>query len=152
MIKRCELWNIASVHGDWEGRKILVVVYVAKVLRWFKVHYILAMVGEPQVAMRVTSQIWQVVFASQTLLVFCFSLRKKAQYVVVFTSYWFNNLIKFLAIACHVVSFASNNPTIICWNCHFSFKKLNTNAKTSRAPFDIQIKTSYCRITLFQFR
>ncbi len=41
------------------------------------------MVGEPQVAMRVTSQIWQVVFASQTLPVFCFSLRKKAQYVVV---------------------------------------------------------------------
>jgi len=41
------------------------------------------MVGEPQVAMHVTSQIWQVVFASQTLPVFCFSLRKKAQYVVV---------------------------------------------------------------------
>ncbi len=41
------------------------------------------MVGEPQVAMRVTLQIWQVVFASQTLPVFCFSLRKKAQYVVV---------------------------------------------------------------------
>jgi hypothetical protein len=41
------------------------------------------MVGEPHVAMRVTSQIWQVVFASQTLPVFCFSLRKKAQYVVV---------------------------------------------------------------------
>jgi hypothetical protein len=41
------------------------------------------MVGEPQVAMRVTSQIWQVVFASQTLPVFCFSFRKKAQYVVV---------------------------------------------------------------------
>jgi hypothetical protein len=41
------------------------------------------MVGEPQGAMRVTSQIWQVVFASQTLSVFCFSLRKKAQYVVV---------------------------------------------------------------------
>jgi hypothetical protein len=41
------------------------------------------MVGEPQGAMRVTSQIWQVVFASQTLPIFCFSLRKKAQYVVV---------------------------------------------------------------------
>jgi hypothetical protein len=40
------------------------------------------MVGEPQVAMRVTSQIWQVVFASQTLSIFRFSLRKKAQYVV----------------------------------------------------------------------
>jgi len=41
------------------------------------------MVGEPQVAMCVTSKIWQVVFALQTLPVFCFSLRKKAQYVVV---------------------------------------------------------------------
>jgi len=30
------------------------------------------MVGEPQVAMRVTSQIWQVIFASQTLPVFFF--------------------------------------------------------------------------------
>jgi hypothetical protein len=28
--------------------------------------------GAPQVAMRVTSQIWQIVFASQTLQVFCF--------------------------------------------------------------------------------
>jgi hypothetical protein len=33
--------------------------------------------------MRVASQIWQVVFASQTLQVFCLALRKKAQYVVV---------------------------------------------------------------------
>jgi len=41
------------------------------------------MVGEPQVAMHVTLQIWQVVFASQTFPVFYFSLRKKAQYVVV---------------------------------------------------------------------
>jgi len=41
------------------------------------------MVGEPQGAMRVTSQIWQVVFASQTLPIFCFSLRKKTQYVIV---------------------------------------------------------------------
>jgi len=41
------------------------------------------MVGEPQGAMRVASQIWQVVFASQTLPVFCLALRKKAQYVVV---------------------------------------------------------------------
>jgi hypothetical protein len=37
----------------------------------------------PQVAMRVASQIWQVVFASQTLQVFRLALRKKAQYVVV---------------------------------------------------------------------
>jgi hypothetical protein len=39
--------------------------------------------GAPQVAMHVTSQIWQVVFASQTLQVFCLALRKKTQYVVV---------------------------------------------------------------------
>jgi hypothetical protein len=49
----------------------------------YKVHYKLAMGGAPQVAMRVASQIWQVVFASQTLQVFCLALRKKAQYVVV---------------------------------------------------------------------
>jgi len=41
------------------------------------------MVGEPQGAMRVALQICQVVFASQTLPVFCLALRKKAQYVVV---------------------------------------------------------------------
>jgi hypothetical protein len=39
--------------------------------------------GAAQVAMRVALQIWQVVFASQTLQVFCLALRKKAQYVVV---------------------------------------------------------------------
>jgi hypothetical protein len=39
--------------------------------------------GAAQVAMRVASQIWQVVFASQTLQVFCLALCKKAQYVVV---------------------------------------------------------------------
>jgi hypothetical protein len=33
--------------------------------------------------MRVASQIWQVVFVSQTLHVFCLAFRKKAQYVVV---------------------------------------------------------------------
>jgi len=44
-----------------------------------KVHYKLAMVGAPQGAMRVASQIWQVVFASQTLQVFCLALCKKAQ-------------------------------------------------------------------------
>jgi hypothetical protein len=33
--------------------------------------------------MRVASQIWQIVFASQTLQVFRLALRKKAQYVVV---------------------------------------------------------------------
>jgi len=42
------------------------------------------MVGEPQGAMCVTSQIWQVVFALQTIPVFCLALRKKTQYVVVF--------------------------------------------------------------------
>jgi hypothetical protein len=39
--------------------------------------------GAPQGAMRVASQIWQVVFASQTLQVFCLAFRKKARYVVV---------------------------------------------------------------------
>jgi hypothetical protein len=39
--------------------------------------------GAAQVTMHVASQIWQVVFASQTLQVFCLALRKKAQYVVV---------------------------------------------------------------------
>jgi hypothetical protein len=33
--------------------------------------------------MRVASQIWQIVFASQTFQVFRLALRKKAQYVVV---------------------------------------------------------------------
>ncbi len=83
MIERYEVWNITRVEGDWAGRKVLFVVYVAKVLRWLKVHYKLAMGGAPQVAMRVTSQIWQIVFASQTLQVFRLAFRKKAQYVVV---------------------------------------------------------------------
>ncbi len=39
--------------------------------------------GAAQIAMRLALQIWQVVFASQTLQVFCLALRKKAQYVVV---------------------------------------------------------------------
>jgi hypothetical protein len=47
--------------------------------------------GGPQGAMRVALQIWQVVFPSQTLQVFCLALCKRAQYVVVF-------LAKFLAI------------------------------------------------------
>jgi hypothetical protein len=33
MIKRCEVRNIAKVDGNKVGRKVLVVVYVAKVLR-----------------------------------------------------------------------------------------------------------------------
>jgi hypothetical protein len=41
------------------------------------------MSGAPQVAMCVTSQIWQFFLASQTLHVFCLALCKKAQYVVV---------------------------------------------------------------------
>jgi hypothetical protein len=49
----------------------------------YKIHYKLVMGGAPQGAMRVASQIWQVVFASQTLQVFCLAFRKKAQYVVV---------------------------------------------------------------------
>jgi len=39
--------------------------------------------GAPQGAMRVTSQIWQVVFALQTFQVFCLAFCKNAQYVVV---------------------------------------------------------------------
>jgi len=55
------------------------------------------MVGEPQGAMCVALQIWQVIFALQTLPVFCLTLRKKAQYVVViqllnFTCSWFRLL------------------------------------------------------------
>jgi hypothetical protein len=45
--------------------------------------------GAAQVAMRVASQIWQVIFASQTLQVFCLALRKKAQYVVVIDIFYF---------------------------------------------------------------
>jgi hypothetical protein len=49
--------------------------------------------GAPQGAMRVASQIWQVVFASQTLQVFCLAFRKNAQYVVVnYTYFKFVNL------------------------------------------------------------
>jgi len=54
------------------------------------------MVGAPQGAMRVASQIWQVVFASQTLEVFCLALRKKAQYVVVHIDESNNHHIVFL--------------------------------------------------------
>jgi hypothetical protein len=43
--------------------------------------------GAPQVAMRVASQIWQIVFASQTLQVFRLALRKKAQYVVMHVTF-----------------------------------------------------------------
>jgi hypothetical protein len=39
--------------------------------------------GAPQVAMRVASQIWQIVFVSQTFQVFRLALHKKARYVVV---------------------------------------------------------------------
>ncbi len=88
MIKRCEVWNIARVDGNWAGHKVLFVVYAAKVLQWNKVHYKLVMGGVAQVTMRVASQIWQVVFASQTLQVFCLAFRKKAQYVVVSFFYY----------------------------------------------------------------
>jgi hypothetical protein len=43
----------------------------------YKVHYKLAMGGAPQGAMCVASQIWQVVFASQTLQVFCLAFAKR---------------------------------------------------------------------------
>jgi hypothetical protein len=54
--------------------------------------------GATQVAMRVASQIWQVVFASQTLQVFCLAFRKKAQYVVVTNTY----------LLCHTIN--GNGP------------------------------------------
>jgi hypothetical protein len=76
-LKFCKVCNIANVDRAWAGRKVLFVVYVAKVLRWFNVHYRVAMVGVPQGAMRVASQIWQVVLASQTLQVFCFGPSQK---------------------------------------------------------------------------
>jgi hypothetical protein len=49
--------------------------------------------GAPQGAMRVASQIWQVVFSLQTLQVFCLALRKKAQYVVVFVRRFHCNIV-----------------------------------------------------------
>ncbi len=48
-----------------------------------RVQYKLVMGGGPQGMMRVASQIWQVVFPSQTLQVFCLAFCKRAQYVVV---------------------------------------------------------------------
>jgi hypothetical protein len=73
---------------------------VAKFSLWYmsqkccndcKVHYKLTIGGAPQGAMRVASQIWQVVFASQTLQVFYLAVRKKAQYVVVTPGPSFNH-------------------------------------------------------------
>jgi len=66
---------------------------VAKFSLWYmsqkccddcRVQYKLAMGGGPQGVMRVASQIWQVVFPSQTFQVFCLALCKRAQYVVVY--------------------------------------------------------------------
>ncbi len=51
-----------------------------------RVQYKLVMGGGPQGAMHVASQIWQVVFPSQTLKVFCLALHKRVQYVVVSAS------------------------------------------------------------------
>jgi len=58
MIKRCEGRNIATVDRNWADRKVLFVVYLAKVLRWLKVDSKFAMSGVPQVAMRAAPQIW----------------------------------------------------------------------------------------------
>jgi hypothetical protein len=52
--------------------------------------------GAPQGAMRVASQIWQVVFAPQTLQVFCLAFRKKAQYVVVLINFLCDQLVQLL--------------------------------------------------------
>jgi len=75
------------------------------------------MVGEPQVAMRVTSQIWQVVFASETLPVFCFSLRKKAQYVVVNTKF-------------KRVQFQDEGTPFIVWDFHHDDVGSMSNLRT----------------------
>ncbi len=83
MIKRCEVWSIARWMETERVAKFCVWYMSQKCCDDFKVHYKLAMGGAPQGAMRVASQIWQVVFSSQTLQVFCLALRKKAQYVVV---------------------------------------------------------------------
>jgi hypothetical protein len=71
------------------------------------------MVGEPQGAMRGTSQIWQVFFASQTLPVFCLALRKKAQYVIVLH----DNVMHYFAISQFDKSLQSLR------NMFFTFKK-----------------------------
>jgi hypothetical protein len=39
------------------------------------------MSGAPQVAMRIASQIWQILFASQTLQVFCFSFANPSDFL-----------------------------------------------------------------------
>jgi hypothetical protein len=39
------------------------------------------MSGAPQVAMRIASQIWQIIFASQTLQVFCFSFASPSDFL-----------------------------------------------------------------------
>ncbi len=81
MIKRCEGWNIATVDRDWADRKVLFVVYLAKMLRWLKVHSKFAISGAPQVAMRNASQIWQIFFPSQTFQVFLFSFAKPSDFL-----------------------------------------------------------------------
>jgi hypothetical protein len=81
MIKRCKGWNIATVDRDWADRKVLFVVYLAKVLRWLKVHSKFAMSGAPQVAMHFASQSWQIFFPSQTLQVICFSFAKPLDFL-----------------------------------------------------------------------
>jgi hypothetical protein len=46
-----------------------------------KVHSKCAMTGAPQVAMRNASQVWQIFFPSQTLLVLCFSFAKPSDFL-----------------------------------------------------------------------
>ncbi len=131
MIKRCEVWNIARVDGDWAGRKVLFVVYVAKVLWWLKVHYKLAMGGAPQVAMRVASQIWQIVFVSQTFQVFRLAFRKKAQYVVV----------KVAKVDEDLALIILRNPQPYCWLDEKPWQ-WNSNCKVSMPCF-FGIKSYY---------
>jgi hypothetical protein len=51
-----------------------------------------------------------------------------------------------------VVSFVLNNLTTICWGCQFSFKIDHQGINIMCSFGYTQVKTSYCIITMFQFR
>jgi hypothetical protein len=70
--------------------------------------------GAPQGAMRVALQIWQVVFVSQTLQVFCLAFRKKAQYVVVMSTMSFDIIQHFTISYTHKFNNKFNDNIEIC--------------------------------------
>jgi hypothetical protein len=83
--------------------------------------------GAPQVAIRVASQIWQIVFALQTLKVFRLALRKKPQYVVVIG--WVHpksTHLHPLAWGNNITRFAHK---IICSSTNLKFVKISTPTK-----------------------